>query len=1253
MENQPASQPNETDPIFEGLKNYYVDNGFSLRGVDVFCLGPQRPSNAIGRLLGILTAARDSESARSIFSGIYFAYPKWAMGADTVVALRDRIVSELSRVPDVVPVGSTPENWIHLTPLDLRSELLLDFASGLPSRSVLVVLEATDFRFHGLEVEEARVPEDIWAPHLYRLASALLKISEERTLPVILECGQFLPSREQHRDLLQSLEGVGLMGADAVVADSDVAANIRKWDSLVADGRIGAVLDEVEAAEGWSSEEREVYRVQILHRATLFSQAIEEIEKLKNVAGLAANLQVKLGRIAADAGARMLAKRLLSSALPRLTTVDDLVAAILAARELDDDQIVELGAARLGEIFPGHRLLTSVRRLRMRSEAKFIELADELEPIDAVGSAYYRRLAEVLTDVTSHGEALASLDEAYPERREESLFLVVKHALQGRRFEEATAVVLGSTSLEPSHVSLLLDMLERLLLKQQDDADRELILAALHGVIEFLSARPAEAGLRVRLEQLLSFEVAGLAGVAYLAFVIQELLSAPLNVSPSDLPLAATTDPDFALSQLEPAIAWLNETRAFMLGVATVPRELIAGDPDKLAASLIDLMAYTASRMAHPDDVKSLDLQLTLVTSINPHTVRGTYDLLAARYAGGGYVSAGQSQRARDLAEQALRFADADDSRRRLGWVTYADLYLRSGKRLESIVGFAAAAATGAKLDGESAWSEMNGLARVFRELGLFPHARYAHERAAAILTRMGLEHENAERTELLALSIDFMEAASSKTVSSELVGELLDRAINCALAASSDHPDPALVLLAQVIPFAESKGVEVGKPAFDALEALVPKASRRATILTRGFVSHRADPAALFELHAMQQSARFADDAGFDARFTGLLAQRMLWNCGEQLDPVVATFFVELLADRAIPPPGWEVTARPLAPLKTIEEAATIAARESSRRAVLVIALDSRNRLVRVDWEQGSGRVLIEPAATFSADAFSEWRETFPYRYGVDDGATANLFFTSTERIRLSHLPPGPILVVADSSLQLLPINLLRVGDDFAGQAHPMSSVPSLSWLNESRVNPARSNGRLRGWISSRTDEGHTLAMVAARLEETFLKHGVELNQSDSLPSDLAGSELVIVTAHGSLGESSQFQRVRDEGDLVVSSSDMALALRNVRLVILFVCSAGRADQIPGAVSTAGLARQMLQKGASAVVASPWPLDSRVTYHWLPRFMDEWTSGSSLDEAVFAANASVADAMGFSPATALALSVFGDPALRFQGFDE
>jgi CHAT domain-containing protein len=281
--------------------------------------------------------------------------------------------------------------------------------------------------------------------------------------------------------------------------------------------------------------------------------------------------------------------------------------------------------------------------------------------------------------------------------------------------------------------------------------------------------------------------------------------------------------------------------------------------------------------------------------------------------------------------------------------------------------------------------------------------------------------------------------------------------------------------------------------------------------------------------------------------------------------------------------------------------------------------------------------------------ERFERWKTKYPYEYGIDE-TTANLFYTSTEDLRLSELPTGPVVVIADVTLQPFPVNLLYVEGEFAGRTRPMAAAPSLAWLQAARNKGMIGDGRICAWISTAVSEAEsqTLAMVAQRLEPAFKQHEIIFETSPNLPATFAGASMVIIAAHGGVHpEGRYFQVVSDEGILRVTAGDLANVLRNVGIVVLFVCSGGRADKHPIANTTLGLAKQILDRGCAAVIASPWPLDARVPSHWLPEFLMRWFQGESLIEANFAANQIVDQRFSQDPARGLAMTIFGNPGLR------
>src|SRR5688572_15341055 len=98
----------------------------------------------------------------------------------------------------------------------------------------------------------------------------------------------------------------------------------------------------------------------------------------------------------------------------------------------------------------------------------------------------------------------------------------------------------------------------------------------------------------------------------------------------------------------------------------------------------------------------------------------------------------------------------------------------------------------------------------------------------------------------------------------------------------------------------------------------------------------------------------------------------------------------------------------------------------------------------------------------------------------------TTNLFYTTTEDLRFSGLPDGPIVIVSDVGFQAFPPNLVRIDDRFAGRTQAMAAAPSLSWLAAARAKGPIGDGRRCAWISLADLAGPTLPMIAQRLAPT-----------------------------------------------------------------------------------------------------------------------------------------------------------------------
>jgi hypothetical protein len=587
-----------------------------------------------------------------------------------------------------------------------------------------------------------------------------------------------------------------------------------------------------------------------------------------------------------------------------------------------------------------------------------------------------------------------------------------------------------------------------------------------------------------------------------------------------------------------------------------------------------------------------------------------------------------------------------------MGWYAMADVYHQCHNNLEAFLAMACTFVADDAGDEWQIWHEIIGMAQLCRDSGLYAPARSAIQGGRRILYHMGLSDAYSPRLDTLDLQIRQMELQIKGPEKADLIVLLTAVLRNCeAVLKRRDFTTPTAALLGQLIRQAGEVGAEIPAGANDMYAELLKHAegSHSSLIRTISAVAPSADE--LLALIKTSRSTRYSDDVGYDMHNAVIVASRALSGADYITNATNVSFALELLADRGVGVPEWDEAPEPPPPPEIIEEAADIARSISSDGFSIVQAgFDSCGRLVRVSTVDGHMEApLRERADVILAKRFAIWSKKYPYAYGID-GESFNLFYTTTADLRLSSLPEGPVVIVADVRFQLFPPNLIYVDEEFAGRTRPMASAPSLAWLQAARSKGMIGDGRLCSWISTAagTSEYQTLSMISQRLESTFSRYGFQVDNGPTLPTAFAGASIVVITAHGGIHpEGRYFQVVSDEGILRVTARDLANALRNVGIVILFVCSGGRTDKHPGAHTTLGLAKDILDRGCAAVIASPWPLDAGVPSNWLPVFLEHWSQGYSLIEANFCANKAVDQSFSKDPARGLAMTILGNPTLR------
>jgi hypothetical protein len=460
----------------------------------------------------------------------------------------------------------------------------------------------------------------------------------------------------------------------------------------------------------------------------------------------------------------------------------------------------------------------------------------------------------------------------------------------------------------------------------------------------------------------------------------------------------------------------------------------------------------------------------------------------------------------------------------------------------------------------------------------------------------------------------------------------------------------PVAIMLGQVVREASLARLDVAREALDILAELAKRChpSLRPMLAAASQTAPTAaDTLAL--ARSLDIARRHPEDLAFDLRQLTVLARRLLSGEEAAANSAVAVLAIELLCDLTIVPPGARSPAVPTSVDLPLAQAVKFA--HEAALPVVFIGVDSEESLIRVTVEPGGIAALPvrEEATVFSRDRFFKWVEEFPFRYGVDD-KTFNLFHTSTEQIGVGDLPERAA-IISSTSLQRIPPNIFRIGDGFAGDDRKLFSVPSMAWLEAARASKA-GDGRSVAWISTEASPAGSLTLqtIADRLRGTLEDCGIQLDKEAAVPVGMAGAELAIIAAHGGLLPGGfYFHVIGNDAELKAAAGRLADAIKGAGVAVLFVCSGGRVDSHPMANTTIGLVKYALEAGCRTVVASPWPLDSRVPSYWLPAFLAAWHNGSTVVDAAFDANQAVKKSFSSEQRDYLAMNVYGD-GLRTRG---
>ena len=699
----------------------------------------------------------------------------------------------------------------------------------------------------------------------------------------------------------------------------------------------------------------------MLYRAGHLPQALQAIrEEIATGRELDASSRVKLARIAQDANASSLANEILTTAVDELNSREDLESALATVRDSRSAALEERVAGRLEAIFPQSLGLRQRRRdtlLVARDYAGVAAMVAE-EPDGQASAEFYGRLAHFLSGANVPDyHALIRIAGGDISQADAYRMACVSDALERKLIFHAfeLAMPIPKTPDQAGRgEKLLLQVLEAVLLLAGKDGALpmpiERIQSAMLSLIERLAADPGNPSLRVDLARLVQPSVAGMTGLALLAFLVLNLASRPIQLQ--NRRFIGETKAEWLMEHkpfLKAALDWLKSEEPVVIGRSVIPEPLLTEPADEVVSAITDYLSHAP--LASGEDTKALQLYLALAASVTPHSSDPDFDLQLMRLVAGKLAMSGHTQLARDLAEQALLNSVTTPRRRRLGWFVMADVYHRCQNHLEGLLAMACTLSADNVGDEDQVWQEITGLVRLFRDCGLHDQSRSAIDKARNLLQRMELLDAYSHQLDTFELQIRQMGLQTTTSDNAELEALLSDAVRNGVVVLEQGvMTEPVAAMLGQLLLRAKETGANIPPDADRVFAELSSnaKGSLNSLIETVSAIAPTADK--LLIIVKTGAPARYSDDVGYDMRNSAIVAGRALASDEYISEAVETSFALELLADRGVAMPGWDETAEPPPAPKRVDEPAEIAC-SISREGLSVVqaGFDTVGRLVRV----------------------------------------------------------------------------------------------------------------------------------------------------------------------------------------------------------------------------------------------------------------------------------------------------------------
>ncbi|WP_447578721.1 CHAT domain-containing protein [Achromobacter kerstersii] len=1243
--------------------------GFTLKSVELIQGGSFR--EVIGRTVIFLLSACKGPEGKRLFPGATVILPPVEASKLDENSVHEALTAGLEALRGTLPDNQEREalkkivRVIHSSTLEAAdlAELVVRESDG----RLVAVVDGSKYRDASVSLiapvglSGVRTAEDRWVPHVAGLCARCVAAVRQTASYAFIHVAETPPQNPELISMLEAIEDCYPVSI-RVQADPEevVVRRSPTWVSWALAGKVDDAVSEIQSLN-LQEPSRLHLLLQLMYRAGRHNETLVLLQQLRpHLESFTKGHLVQIARIACKGGEDITARQLLPRDLVGLDEEIWIEEGLEIATELQDDELIKLYDAQLAALFPNSERLRENRDRRLLLNCREVSVHHRHVFTTAGFSERHMAILDALTmPAPDYEELIDKANKWDTEWLELAVICCAMHAQTVDKNSDAIEVgslITSSPLYGRQATQIVLTAIRTLMLQEGvPKEEREYYRSPLMAVIKFLAQHPADKDVRASFSSLLSVEACGDFGLPVIAVTVLDLASSGVLLAKGSNKTQAESvgedeqaDVNATQAALGRCMEWIAQQGYGEFGVTVVPRELVGAYADRVIRLISHMMLHAGGIEGQDTELEIMSQMVLVASAVRPYAItEPDEDLRLLRLLAGHYALAGRFQHARNLAEQILAIGQDTEVRRRLAWFGYADVYHRCRNSIDALVGLACAFATDAPVEKADLWQEVYAVIRVLRDLGMTEVASKFLPALKTLIEDLGYDPKTDPRIVSTELGL---RALKTSQLDTQGVVTLIDDIVKaCGQAKDKNDVLPLVAMLGQAVRAANERSIAVPMEASKLLTSLLGRVGARESELV-GIASSLVPTA--YQVVSMFNSierADFGGDAATDLEVVGIAARRLLDERGDAADSGKAsTLAVELLADQTMALCG--------APPELTEDWALQYARSLNEEGldVAFMALNSAGELSVTAVSKGVVAAIEQPKQDKSfRRRMQAWLGKYPKAYGLVDAYDGNNeFFDTMEKLGVSLPKSEKLLIVAEPLLQQLTANLVvvRPEDDgfeyFYGSRSAVGFVPALSWLSVTRARARTGKVGYRAWIAadSGPEAAGTLDIALARLSGTFEEFEFSVDTSRCLPAGMSDAGLVVVTAHGGLAQEGRYlHTIRDEGNLVEPPSALAASLAGVELVILFVCSGGRIDKHPWGNRTVGLPRQLLDKGARAVIASPWPLDVKVTYTWLEPFMNAWNAGETVLQATKMANEFVAKRLGDIPQYSLAMSVYGD----------